>query len=78
MLDEPSLGLFPKLLGAVFDKITEINRDNGITILIVEQKVREVLEICNRVYSIKLGKIAFEGLPRELNGDKERLKQLFL
>jgi len=45
---------------------------------IVEQKVREVLEICNRVYSIKLGRIAFEGLPEELKGDKERLKDLFL
>ena len=78
MLDEPSLGLFPKLLGSVFDKITEINCDTGVTILIVEQKVREVLEICNRVYSIKLGKIAFEGLPGELKDNKERLKQLFL
>jgi ABC-type lipopolysaccharide export system ATPase subunit len=48
---EPSLGLSPKLLTSVFEKITEINRSNGVTILIVEQKVREVLEICNRVYS---------------------------
>jgi branched-chain amino acid transport system ATP-binding protein len=78
MLDEPSLGLSPKLLSSVFDKITEINRNNDVTILIVEQKVREVLDICNRVYSIKLGKIAFEGLPGELKGDKERLKGLFL
>jgi len=49
-----------------------------VAILIVEQKVREVLGICNRVYSIRLGKIAFEGLPGELKGDKERLKDLFL
>jgi len=47
-------------------------------VLIIEQKVREVLEICNRVYSIKLGKIAFEGLPWELKENKEKLKQLFL
>lgn len=78
MLDEPSLSLSPNLLGSVFDKIVEINRDNGITILIVEQKLREVLDICNRVYSIKLGKIAFEGLPDELKGDKEKLKDFFL
>jgi ABC-type lipopolysaccharide export system ATPase subunit len=38
----------------------------------------EVLEICERVYSIKLGKIAFEGEPGELKGDKEKLKELFL
>lgn len=78
MLDEPSLGLSPKLMGVVFDKIIEINRDNGVTILIVEQKVRKVLEICGRVYSIKLGKIAFEGPSEELKGDKGKLKELFL
>ena len=78
MLDEPSLGLSPKLIGTVFDKVIEINQENGVTIMIVEQKVREVLEICNRVYSIKLGKISFEGLPGELKEDKEKLKKLFL
>ena len=78
MLDEPSLGLSPKLIGVVFDKIIEINKNNGVTILIVEQKVREVLEICERVYSIKLGKNAFEGLPEELKEDKGKLKELFL
>ena len=78
MLDEPSLGLSPKLIGTVFDKVIEINQENGVTILIVEQKVREVLEICDRVYSIKLGKIAFEGQPDELKENKEKIKELFL
>ena len=78
MLDEPSLGLSPKLIGVVFDKIIEINESNGVTFLIVEQKVREVLEICKRVYSIKLGKNAFEGSPEELKEDKGKLKELFL
>ena len=58
--------------------IIEINKNNGVTILIVEQKVREVLEICERVYSIKLGKNAFEGAPEELKEDKGKLKELFL
>ena len=78
MLDEPSLGLSPKLIGVVFDKVIEINKTNGVTFLIVGQKVREVLEICERVYSIKLGKNAFEGKPEELKEDKGRLKELFL
>jgi ABC-type lipopolysaccharide export system ATPase subunit len=42
------------------------------------QKVREVLGLCNRVYSIKLGRIVFEGLPGELKENKEKLKELFL
>ena len=78
MLDEPSLGLSPNLVGAVFENIVEINRESGVSILIVEQKVREVLEICNRVYSMKLGKVAFDGPPGDLKHDKAKLKQLFL
>jgi len=78
MLDEPSLGLSPSLVGTVFKKIVEVNREAGVTILIVEQKVREVLNICHRVYSIKLGKIVFSGAPEELKENKDKLKQLFL
>lgn len=78
MLDEPSLGLSPNLVATVFRKISEINTETGVTILIVEQKVREVLDICKRVYSMKLGKVAFEGSPEELKEDKTKLKQLFL
>jgi branched-chain amino acid transport system ATP-binding protein len=78
MLDEPSLGLSPNLVKMVFKKISETNRDTGVSMLVVEQKVREVLEICNKVYSLKLGKIAFEGSPEELRDDKAKLKELFL
>lgn len=78
MLDEPSLGLSPNLVGNVFERIVEVNRENGVSILIVEQKVREALEICNRVYSMRLGKVAFEGHPDELRHDRSKLKQLFL
>ena len=78
MLDEPSLGLSPNLVATVFRKISEISTETGVSILIVEQKVREVLNICNRVYSIKLGKVAFEGSPIELQTDKAKLKELFL
>ena len=78
MLDEPSLGPSPNLVRTVFEKIIQINRDTGVSILIVEQKVREVLDICNRVYSLKLGKVSFQGQPEELKDDKAKLKDLFL
>lgn len=78
MLDEPSLGLSPRLVQDVFEKVCQINLDTGIAILIVEQKVREVLEICHRVYSIKLGKVAFAGPPKNIKNDKQKLKELFL
>jgi len=78
MLDEPSLGLAPNLVAAVFERIVDINRETGLTILIVEQKVREVLTISQRVYSLKLGKVAFAGSSANLNGDKDKLRALFL
>lgn len=68
----------PNLVKDVFNKVVEINREVGISILIVEQKVREVLDICKRVYSIKLGKVVYEGIPEDLRHDKAKLKRLFL
>jgi len=59
-------------------KLTQINADTGVSILIVEQKVRDVLNIRHRVYCLKLGKLAFEGKPEELQQDKDKLRQLFL
>jgi branched-chain amino acid transport system ATP-binding protein len=78
MLDEPSLGFSPNLVAALFERIARINRELGVTILIVEQKVREVLDICHRVYSLKLGRVAFVGTPEILQEDRERLRGLFL
>lgn len=78
LLDEPSLGLAPNLLGNVFKRLVEINREFKIAMLIVEQKVMEVLEICHRVYSIKLGRVAFAGKPEELKGNRQKIKELFL
>jgi branched-chain amino acid transport system ATP-binding protein len=78
VLDEPSLGLSPQLTCMVFKRISEINADMGVTILIVEQKVRQVLDVAHRVYSLKLGKVAFEGTPGELTADTMRFRQLFL
>ena len=77
MLDEPSLGLSSNLVKTVFEKIIEVNCDSYVRVLIVEQKVREVLEICHRVYTLKLGKVSFQGPPEELK-DNGKMKDLFL
>jgi len=77
LMDEPSLGLSPSLVKQTFEIIKELNQKYKMSILIVEQKVREVLKHVNRVYVIKLGKVSFEGSPSELlEGDK--LKKVFL
>ena len=78
LLDEPSLGLSPGMVKATLEKLVEINREKHVTMMIVEQKVKDTLPFVNRVYSIKLGKIAYEGVPNRLLEDRERLKDLFL
>ncbi len=62
----------------MFEKVTEINREQGVTVLIVEQKVRQVLAVSHRVYSLKLGTIAFGGVPADLADNTDRLRDLFL
>ncbi|MBA3017518.1 MAG: ABC transporter ATP-binding protein [Desulfobacteraceae bacterium] len=78
LMDEPSLGLSPKLVTFIMNYIRKINHEFGVTVLIVEQKVREVLEVCHHVYSIKLGKIAYSGKPEIIKDDKDKLRELFL
>jgi len=78
LLDELSAGLSPNLSREVFDRIGQINRKFGVTVLVVEQKVREIVGICSFVYALKLGKVAFEGTSGELMLDPTRLKGLFL
>lgn len=65
MLDEPSLGLAPKLVGDVFDLVAEL-RDTGVTILLVEQNVAKTLQIVDRAYLMRTGRIVAEGPAYEL------------
>lgn len=78
MLDEPSLGLAPNVSSDLFSKVVEINRAHGLTILIVEQKVREVLAISDDLYALRLGRVAFCGPPSRLMANPRALRELFL
>ena len=57
MLDEPSLGIAPLLVKTIFEKIVEINREQGITILLVEQNANLALEVSKRGYVLETGRI---------------------
>lgn len=78
MLDEPSLGLSVDSVNVVFEKLRTMNRNEGLSLLIVEQKVRKALEVCHRIYALKLGKLAFTGSSDDLRNNMAQLKQLFL
>lgn len=76
ILDEPSLGLMPKLVEELFEAIQTISR-TGVTMLLIEQRVLEALELCNRGYVIQNGRIVTEGLGSELI-DSEMVRQAYL
>lgn len=68
-LDEPSLGLAPIVINEVFNKIQQINKERGQTILLVEQNAYLALEISHRAYVMKTGSIIREGVSKELLND---------
>ena len=76
MLDEPSLGLSPKFVDVVFEKLLAL-RGDGMTIVMVEQKASRALAIADRGYVMHLGRIAFEGSATELLHNPD-IKRLFL
>jgi branched-chain amino acid transport system ATP-binding protein len=68
MLDEPSLGLAPKIVGEVFEIIQRL-RAEGITILLVEQNAFAALKISDKAYVLENGKIVMNGIARDMIGD---------
>jgi branched-chain amino acid transport system ATP-binding protein len=77
MLDEPSLGLAPIVIDALFETIIRLNRERGLTILLVEQNASLALEMCNRAYVLKTGQITMEGPGKELLEDP-RIRKTYL
>jgi ABC-type branched-subunit amino acid transport system ATPase component len=76
MLDEPSLGLSPKFVTLIFDKLVEM-KQGGFTLMIVEQNAARALAIADRGYVLELGRNRFEGPGRSLLDDPE-VKRLYL
>ena len=76
MLDEPTLGLAPVLVRRIFETVRTINAD-GVTVLLVEQNVRQALTLAHRACVLESGRLVLHGPARELLGD-ERLKRAYL
>ena len=70
MLDEPSQGIMPRLVDDIFAAVQTI-RDRGVTILIVEQRLAETLEIADRAYVLQTGRIVMSGSAAEIGADAE-------
>lgn len=77
LLDEPSLGVAPKLVQDIARSIVAINRDEKVSVLLVEQNSRMALRVSQRAYALATGSVALSGVSTELLDD-ERVKQLYL
>lgn len=77
LLDEPSLGIAPKLVRTIFEKIVEINKELGVTILLVEQNANLALAIAHTAYVIETGTIVLSGPAKEL-AENEEVKHAYL
>jgi branched-chain amino acid transport system ATP-binding protein len=77
MLDEPSLGLAPKVVRDVFRIIGELNENDGLAVLVVEQNAKLALRSSNRAYVLEVGRVALEGPSSEL-AENESVRKAYL
>src|SRR5581483_2711022 len=77
LLDEPSLGLAPLIVGEVFRIVRELNEREGVSVLLVEQDARRSLATASRAYVLEVGRVAFEGPSEEL-ASRETLRRSYL
>ena len=77
MLDEPSMGLAPAVADTIFERIQQIHREHGVTVLLVEQRVAEALESCDLGYVLETGRVVMQGTHDALIAD-ERVKKAYL
>jgi branched-chain amino acid transport system ATP-binding protein len=67
LLDEPSLGLAPLVVDVIFETLAELRRD-GVTVLLVEQNIRRTIQLADRTYILRSGRVALSGTRSELAG----------
>jgi branched-chain amino acid transport system ATP-binding protein len=77
MLDEPSMGLAPAVTDTIFERISQVHREDGLTILLVEQRVAEALEPSDHGYVLETGRIVLDGPYQTLLAD-DRVRQSYL
>jgi len=77
IMDEPSTGLAPKLISLLFNIIKSLVEKEGLSVLLIEQRVRETLQIADRAYVLENGKVVLEGPSKSLI-DEEKIRSAYL
>ena len=77
MLDEPSMGLSPTMTDLIFDSVKRLHAEMGLTILMVEQRVAEAIEHCDRGYVLETGRVVLSGTIDELSAN-DKVRRAYL
>ena len=70
LLDEPTAGINPTLINGIIDRLLKVNREFGITLLVIEHNMRVIMNLANRIYCLAHGKLLAEGSPEQIKNDK--------
>jgi len=70
LLDEPTAGINPTLINGIIDRLIRINKEFGITLLVIEHNMKVVMQLAQKVFCIAHGQLLAEGNPDQIKNDK--------
>ena len=73
LLDEPTAGINPTLINGIIDRLITVNKDYGITLLVIEHNMKVIMNLAQRVFCLAHGQMLANGTPDEIKNDKRVL-----
>jgi ABC-type branched-chain amino acid transport systems, ATPase component len=70
LLDEPTAGINPTLINGIIDRLIKINKDYGITLLVIEHNMKVIMSLAQKIFCLAHGKMLAEGSPDQIKNDK--------
>ena len=70
LLDEPTAGINPTLINGIIDRLIKVNKDFGITLLVIEHNMRVIMQLAENIFCLAHGKMLANGTPEEIKNDK--------
>ena len=70
LLDEPTAGINPTLINGIIDRLIKVNKDYGITLLVIEHNMKVIMSLAQRIFCLAHGKLLAEGSPNQIKNDK--------
>ena len=73
LLDEPTAGINPTLINGIIDRLIKVNKEYGITLLVIEHNMKVIMNLAQRVFCLAHGQMLASGTPEEIRNDKRVL-----